>query len=223
MRRQASAVTTFLVCALITSAACDRKGDEARKRISPEYDKATGKLILLKYDSDGDGIVDTWSYMDGARVVRIEIDKNQDGKIDRWEYYDANQKLEKIGSSRAQDGKVDSWSYLAADGTIERVEVSAKHDGKTSRVEHYQKDKLVAAEEDSDGDGKIDKWETYEGDHLSSIAFDTVHRGTPDRRLIYGPNGTARLEVDPKGTGEFAAVDPSPATAPRARAPRPPI
>ena len=198
----------ILVFALMV-AACDRKGDEAKKRISPEYDKATGKLILLKYDSNGDGIVDMWSYMDGARVVRIEIDKNQDGKIDRWEYYDANQKLEKVGTSRAQDGKEDSWSYLAADGTVFRVDVSAKHDGKISRVEHYQKGKLVAAEEDGDGDGRMDKWETYDGERLSSIAFDLTHRGTPDRRLIYQPDGTARLEVDATGTGEFVAVNPS--------------
>lgn len=197
----------ILVFALMV-AACDRKGDEAKKRISPEYDKATGKLILLKYDSNGDGIVDMWSYMDGARVVRIEIDKNQDGKIDRWEYYDANQKLEKVGTSRAQDGKEDSWSYLAADGTVFRVDVSAKHDGKISRVEHYEHEVMIAAEEDGNGDGKMDKWETYEGDHLKSIAFDTKHRGTPDRRLIYGPNGTAQLEVDEKGTGQFVPVNP---------------
>ena len=162
----------------------------------------------MKYDSDGNGKVDTWSYMDGARVVRIEIDKNEDGKLDRWEYYDANQKLEKIGTSRAQDGKEDSWSYLAADGSIERIDVSPKRDGKNSRVEHYQQGVLISAEEDSDGDGRMDKWETYAGDRLASIAFDTTHRGTPDRRLIYGAGGSARLEVDPKGTGEFVAVKP---------------
>src|SRR3954469_3831844 len=172
---------------------CDRKAGEARKRITPEYDKVTGKLKLLKYDSDGNGVVDTMSYMDGARVVRIEIDKNEDGKVDRWEYYDANQKLEKIGTSRAQDGKEDSWSYLGPDSTIERIEVSGKHDGKITRIEHYVKNVLTAAEEDGDGDGKMDKWEVYEGDRLASIAFDTTHRGTPDRRLIYGANGAARL------------------------------
>src|SRR5580765_7705982 len=199
------------------SMSCDRAGDEARKRMTPEYDKTTGKLALLKYDSDGNGKVDTWSYMDGPRVVRIEIDKNEDGKIDRWEYYDANQKLEKIGTSRAQDGKEDSWSYLAADGTIARIDVSTKHDGKITRVEHYQKDVLVSAEEDGDGDGKMDKWETFEGERLASIAFDTTHRGTPDRRLIYGADGTARLEVDPQGTGHFVAVTapPNPPSATR--------
>jgi hypothetical protein len=207
MRRQPSVISLVVAFALAFSA-CDRKGDEARKRISPEYDKATGKLKLLRYDSDGDGKVDTVSFMDGARILRIEIDKNEDGKVDRWEYYDANQKLEKIGTSRADDGKEDSWTYPAADGSTARVEVSTRHDGKVNRVEHYVNGVLSAAEEDGDGDGKIDKWETYEGDHISSVAFDMTHRGTPDRRLIYGPNGTARVEVDPNGTGQFVAVTP---------------
>ena len=77
-----------------------------------------------------------------------------------------------------------------------------------NRVEHYQKDAFwCAAEEDADGDvAKMDKWETYDGARLSSVAFDTTHRGTPDRRLVYGANGAARhLEVDPNGTGHFTA------------------
>src|SRR3954462_6393602 len=123
---------------------------DGRARMSPEYDSLTGKLKLLKYDSDGNGTVDTWSFMDGGRVVRIEIDKDEDGKIDRWEYYDANQKLERVGTSRAKDGKEDSWSYLGADGAIARVEVSTRRDGKMNRVEHYMKDVLTAAEEDDD-------------------------------------------------------------------------
>ena len=206
-RRQSTIVLVVLAFAVFSCACAGPGGDQAQKRMSPEYDKATGKLTLLKYDSNGDGKVDTWSYMDGARVIRIEIDKDQDGKIDRWEYYDANQKLEKIGTSRMQDGKEDSWAYLAPDGTIARIDVSTKHDGKVNRVEHYEKDVLVAAEEDDDGDGKVDKWETYDGPRLASIAFDTTHRGTPDRRLIYGADGTARLEVDPAGTGAFVAVN----------------
>jgi len=179
---------------------------EARKRLSPEYDQTTGKLKLLKYDSKGTGKVDTWSYMDGARIVRIEIDQNQDGKIDRWEYYDENRRLEKIGFSRANDGKQDAWSYPGADGkTIEKIEISTRRDGKVTRTEHYEQDHLVSAEEDTDEDGKVDKWETYEGDHLASVAFDTTHRGTPDRKLTYGPNGSARVEIDQDGTGKWTA------------------
>ncbi len=206
VRPHLQAVPLVLAIALASSS-CDRSVEEAKKRISPEYDKTTGKLQLLKYDSNGNGKVDTWSYMDGARVLRIEIDKNEDGLIDRWEYYGADQKIERVGSSRANDGKEDAWSYTGPDGSIGRIEVSTRRDGKVTRIEHYEHDKLVTAEEDSDEDGKIDKWETYDRDHLASIAFDTQHRGTADRRLVYGPNGTTRVEVDAKGDGHFVAAN----------------
>jgi hypothetical protein len=197
----------------LISAGCSNEGDEARKRITPEYDRKTGKLQLLKYDSHGNGKVDTWSYMDGARIVRIEIDTDEDGKIDRWEYYDANQKLEKVGFSRQHDGIEDAWSYTGPDGKVARIDVSTHRDGKVNRIEHYEHDTLVSAEEDSDGDGKIDKWEVYDGDHLRSVAFDTQHRGTADRRLTYTPGGQAIMEVDAKGDGHFIELkNPPPAT-----------
>jgi len=203
---QAASAAIFLVIALLSTIGCDRQGEEARKRISAEYDQQTGKLRLLKYDSNGNGKVDTWSYMDGARVVRIEIDKDEDGKIDRWEYYGLDQKIEKIGFSREMDGKEDAWSYPAPDGSIERIEISTRRDGKISRVEHYQHNSLASAEEDSDGDGRFDKWETYDGTRLASVAFDTQHRGTPDRRLLYGADGSVKLEVDAKGDGHFVSA-----------------
>jgi antitoxin component YwqK of YwqJK toxin-antitoxin module len=161
-----------LTVPLVVVLACAGADQPARARIAPEYDKKTGKLQLLKYDSNGNGKVDTWSYMDGGRIVRIEIDTNEDGRIDRWEYYGADQKLEKVA--------------LATNG-----------DGKATRTEWYAKDVLVRAEEDTDEDGRTDKWETYENGHLSSVAFDTLHRGVPDRRLVYDADGSVRVEVTP--------------------------
>lgn len=210
----------LVAAASLAVAGCDGNDAQARKRIAPEYDKKTGKLTLLKYDSNGNGKVDTWSYMDGARVVRIEIDKDENGSIDRWEYYGDGQKLEKIGFSRANDGKEDAWSYPGADGKIERIEISTRRDGKVSRTEHYANDVLVSAEEDTDADGRPDKWETYAGQRLASVAFDTMHRGTADRRLVYGADGSARIEVDAAGTGHFVAV-PSAGANPRSRTPNP--
>src|SRR5687767_8651105 len=87
-RRRIVSVFAFV---LAISCACAR---DERKQIEPEYDKDTGRLKLLKYDSNKDGTVDTTSFMDGARVLRIEIDQDQDGKVERWEYYGAGQKLE---------------------------------------------------------------------------------------------------------------------------------
>lgn len=147
---------------------CGTVRDEP-SRIEPVYDRTTGRLELLKYDANGDGTVDTWSYMDGARVLRIELDGDQDKRIDRWEYYGPDQQIEKIG-------------------------LSTKRDGKADRFEYYEKGMLTRAEVDSSGDGRIDKWEVYNGSRLASVAFDTTQRGSPDRRVVYGPDGSARLE-----------------------------
>lgn len=192
-----------LLFSLVTTG-CGR-GTQDERHIEPQYDKQTGRLITLTLDADGNGKTDTISHMDGARVVRIEIDKNEDGRVERWEYYDADQKLEKVGFSRADDGKEDAWSYARPDGSIARIDLSVARDGKVTRREYYENDAVARAEEDGDGDGMFDKWETYAGGRLASVAFDTLHRGTADRRLVYGPDGSARLELDLDGDGTFIA------------------
>jgi hypothetical protein len=97
-----------------------------------------------------------------------------------------------------------------------RIDVSTRRDGKVTRTEFYEEDALVRAEEDSDEDGKADKWETYDGGRLSSVAFDSMHRGVPDRRVIYGADGSASFEVDAAGDGHFVAAK---GPAPRAGSP----
>jgi hypothetical protein len=195
------------ICTLLlaSAAGCQRPASSTKK-IEPTYNKQTGRLELLRYDSNGDGKFDTFSYMDGPRILRIEIDQDEDGRVDRWEHYGPDQKLEKVGFSRAQDGVEDAWSFFNSAGATDRVEISTKRNQKVDRIEHYEKGALAHAEEDTDGDGRFDKWETYDGDRLTSVAFDTLHRGTPDRRLLYGADGSARMEFDSQGTGTFVAA-----------------
>jgi len=204
---QSSMVIVWMIVLLFNlgMTGCSRRTQDER-HIEPEYDKQTGRLMILKLDSDGNGKTDTISHMDGARVVRIEIDKDEDGRVERWEYYDANQKLEKVGFSRAGDGKEDAWSYARPDGSIARIDLSVARDGKVTRREYYENDAVARAEEDGDGDGMFDKWETYADGRLASVAFDTLHRGQADRRLVYEPNGSARLELDLDGDGSFVAA-----------------
>jgi hypothetical protein len=66
---------------------------------------------------------------------------------------------------------------------------------------------MERVEEDTDGNGSIDKWETYADGALAVLALDIQGRGTPDRRLIYRPDGSLeRIEADPTGSGQFQAV-----------------
>ena len=169
---------------------CEKvSGTAAQGRVEPSYDKATGKLTRLSYDSNDDGKHDTWAFMDGASLIRLEADENQDGRIDRWEFYPAN----------ATKGSVKQ--------PPERIERSTRFDGQVSRREFFDNGVMVRVEEDTDGNGKTDKWETYANGVLLMLALDTQGRGKPDRRFVYSTDGTLeKIESDPTGSGEFEVV-----------------
>jgi antitoxin component YwqK of YwqJK toxin-antitoxin module len=174
----------FLILAGALAACCGGSPPKDN-RVQATYDKQSGKLVQLTIEAKKDGKGKIYSYMDGTKFLRIEIDNDGDGKIDRWEYYGPDQKLEKVGFSRANDGKPDAWAYQAPDGSIGRVEISSHRDGKIDRTEYYEKGVLVRAEVDGDGDGKVDKWETYENGVLATVSFDTNHSGKPTTTIDY--------------------------------------
>jgi hypothetical protein len=180
----------------VSAVGCGAPGSDT-SRIEPVYDNATGQLQLLKYDANGDGTIDTWSYMEGARVMRIELDRDQNRVVDRWEYYGPDQTIEKVGASRTDDGTVDSWAFYDAAGALTKLELATRRNGNVDRIEHYEQGSVVRAEQDTDADGRMDKWETFEGSRLAAVAFDTQHRGTPDRRLVYSTDGGVKLETIP--------------------------
>lgn len=186
--------------------------------IRPSYDTSTGRLKELEYDANGNGRVDTWTEMDGSRALRSRVDINEDGKIDRWEEYDEKGGLARVGFSRANNGKPDAWVYSGTDGKVRRIEISSTGDpSRIDRWEYYDATQsgpdghgaLVRAEEDTNHDGKPDKWETYERGILKSVAFDEDGNGRPDRRLIYSSNARVVVEsgLDASGqVGEHAEV-----------------
>lgn len=182
-----------------SSTPASRSGEAAsgQSRLTTTYGES-GKLEKLVYDRDSDGKADTWGYMDGTRIVRVEIDENGDGRVDRWEFHKAN---------GADAG--DAPQGGASDPTLERVERATKLDGKISRWEYFSNGVLARIEEDTDGDGKLDKWESYKDGSLVTLSLDTQGRGTPDRRLVYAPDGSlVRLEADVNGTGTFTPLNP---------------
>ena len=62
---------------------------------------------------------------------------------------------------------------------------------------------------DCDGDGRLDKWETYKNGALSLQELDTEGRGRADRRLVYGPDGAFdHMEADLDGSGSFKPLKP---------------
>jgi hypothetical protein len=191
--------------------ACSRPGPGVGAAPAAHYDPATGRLRQFAFDSTGDGHRDAIGIMDGVLVQRIDVDEDRDGVVDRWEFYDGNRRLGKVGFSRHRDGVMDAVAHYGSDGTVARVEISSGAGGAVGRVEHYLGGLLVRVEEDTNADGRVDKWETYalvpgtrpgQPPSLVSVAFDDHFRGEATRRLHYDAHGNVlRVEV----TSEDAA------------------
>jgi hypothetical protein len=197
-----------LVLALIACAACsDPERERLKATTKATYDERTGQLKELTSDANANGRIDTWTEMDGSRPVRSRMDRNEDGRIDRWEYYDASGRLVKVGFSRRDAGKPDAWAEPGADGTISRVLVSSSADeGKIDRWETFDPaapDRLIAVEEDTNHDGRPDKWEKYAAGQLQVASFDENADGRADRQLTYRAGELALIESAPDSKGQF--------------------
>jgi hypothetical protein len=216
-RRWLRALDVAGVCLAVSLgvAACtSRETDRLEATTKPTYDNKTGRLKELTFDANGNGRIDTWTEMDGSRPVRSRIDSNEDGRIDRWEYYDAQGILAKVGFSRSGVEKPDAWAYSAANGRVARVEISSNADeNRIDRWEHYDTEgplrddgfgRLLRAEEDTNGDGKPDRWETYDSGLLTTVEFDENGDGIRDRRLTYKDSALVLIETAPDAGGHYS-------------------
>ncbi len=209
--------------------ACSSKpaGEQPRA----EYDETTGRLREIVFDANKNGKNDTVSYMDGTRIVRIELDLDENGKVERWDFYRPDGKLDKVGLASQNDGVMDSQAFYTAGGELQRIEISTKRDSRFDRTEFYEKNVLVRSQDDANGDGRPDKWDEYTArpDHppgepayaITATAFDDSGSGRPERRFVYGPNGSiARVEADPDGTSRWQVRPVPPLTRVAAARPR---
>ena len=101
----------------------------------------------------------------------------------------------------------------APGGRVDRVEISSKADEtEIDRWEHYDLEgparpdgfgRLLRAEEDTDGDGKPDRWETYDDGQLKAVKFDENGDGIRDRRLTYENSQVVSIETEPDAGGHY--------------------
>jgi hypothetical protein len=219
--RVGSLALCFVAASLVV--ACSDTSDAARLKATTQasYDLQTGKLAEITYDQNKNGKIDTWTKMNGALPVSSRLDTNEDGKLDRWETYGPDGKLTKVDFERAPTpdpanptslyiGKPNATAFMAADGSIERIEyfeVSATGLREVVLREFYSGAKvLTRTEEDTDGDGLLDIFQTFVDGVLRTTEFDEKkpRDGKPDRRMTYSAEGALVLvETEPDGAGGY--------------------
>jgi thiol-disulfide isomerase/thioredoxin len=70
-----------------------------------------GQILRQFVDTNGDNVVDRWSYFkDGIEVYR-DIDENFNGKADQYRWL--NTAGMRWGIDKAEDGKIDSWKQIS--------------------------------------------------------------------------------------------------------------
>jgi hypothetical protein len=209
-------VPFWAILATVLASACASPADSNRARAA--YDPFTAKLIQLSADTTRDGRIDQWTFLDGNRPMRGEADTDQDGRIDRWEYFNDSAQLVRVGSSSANDGVEDTWTYVQPIDGVSRIDRSRARDRVIDRREFLNGDVLVRAEEDTNGDGRIDRWDRYEAGVLREAAYDTSFAAArPDRRLRYDPQGKfVAVEADVERDGTFVTLTGAEAAAAKA-------
>ena len=97
------------------------------------------------------------------------------------------------------------------------VATSRHRDRALDRHEYFRGETLVRDEEDTNGDGRIDKWERYEGAVLREAAFDTSFlQGRADRRVLYDAKGRfAAVEAGSRWRRQVRSCEGEAATSPR--------
>lgn len=211
------------VVLVIAAASCSNDPAAARVKATTQvsYDLQTGKLAEITYDQNKNGRIDTWTKMNGSLPLSSRLDTNEDGKLDRWETYGPDGKLTKVDFERAPTpdlahptpifaGQPNATAFIAADGSIDRVEYfEPSADGRREVMlrEFYNPAKLLLrTEEDSDGDGLMDLFQSFADGVLRTTEFDEKKPldGKPDRRMTYSADGVLVLiETEPDGRGGY--------------------
>jgi hypothetical protein len=112
-------------------------------------------------------------------LVTADLDRN--GRIDTVTFLEDGRIL-RSERDRDEDGRADFWEFNVPDGT--------------GGLDHTA--------EDSNRDGKPDKWDYYTDGILRRTEWADSGQDTPSRRWNYAPDGTLEsVESEPDGTGGF--------------------
>jgi thiol-disulfide isomerase/thioredoxin len=138
----------------------------------------SGQILREFVDTNGDNVVDRWSYYkDGVEVYR-DIDENFNGKADQYRWL--NTAGMRWGIDKDEDGKIDSWKVISPEEVSAEI-VMAVRDKDLAR---FNRVLLTSAEAKSLGLGAAKAKQLNDKISAAPAAFSELAR----RQKVIGPN-----------------------------------
>lgn len=160
-----------------------RKTLDADRDGNPEIeiliDEKSGALVSRAEDTNYDGALDSVNRYENGQIRERSEDSNHDGRPDRWTTYE-NGRGSRVEIDRDFDGRRDGFKVYAG-GALSLEEHDTNADGKIDRRVKYEGSRRVVEEEDRNHDGTMD-FRTFfdEREFPSRTEADTNGDGRPD-------------------------------------------
>ncbi len=155
-----------------------------------------GIEVRAAHAPDGALLARYYFAVGAALPVLREEDRDGDGRADRWIGYAGRARREVWEDARGS-GRPDVHLVFAREGaSLERIELDPGGDGEPDRIFYYSGEDLVGDARDSDGDGRIDRFDRFDsrGD-LSLVERDVDGDGRIDVRSHYEAGRLVRRET----------------------------
>jgi len=157
-----------------------------------------GRPIRRLLDTDGNGVAErVETFHPNRRYWRVQTDADSDGFVDKWEVFGRDGELEKIGIATKRPGHPDVWIVPDGRGGVRRREFDVSGNGAIDKIEWFDGTVLTRVAVDGNQNGHMDRWQDWRGGRVVSERLDTDGDGEPDRKLVYGANGSIKLESYP--------------------------
>ncbi len=129
------------------------------------FDAQTHRPGRVEEDTNGDGVLDSWTDYDNGAIARRRSDSNGDGTVDTWSFFRAGE-LARHEQDTSGDGFRDVVSFFE-EGRRVREERDSNGDGQADEILYYDgNEKLMRREEDRDLDGGLEVVSHYEAGRL---------------------------------------------------------
>jgi len=181
----------------------DADGDGRIDRVA--HLDASGNVILLEVDIDGDEFFETRQVYEKSVLVRIEKDTDRNGKPDETHFFENGKRSrqEKTGSK----GRITDVVLFDQEERPLRWERDTTGDGRMDTISEYREGKIQRITRDTTGDGRVNIWQDFQNEQPKEQRTDHDGDGRLDQVVIYDSQGQPEKSLhDLDGDGRMETV-----------------